>query len=103
MSVLSWLVPSLFYLLAAAIVLRAIAVLVARRAANASEAEKEFSRLALLPLNTPAEASSTYKAALLVLKSGVARPVGILILVGALVWAAIIGLFMLGFLILLNG
>ncbi len=74
MNALSWLLPSLFYLLVAVMVLRAVAIVVARRRAGGSEAELEFAQLDLLPLNTPGEAGKTYKAARLVLKSGVKGP-----------------------------
>ncbi len=103
MSALSWLVPSFGYLLIAVMVLRAVAIVVARRSSGGSEAEVKFSQLDLLPLNTLGEAGKTYKAARSVLKSGAKWPLRALILACAAAWATMFALLMVGLAIVLSG
>lgn len=103
MNALSWLVPSLVYLLIAVMVLRAVAIVVARRRGNGSEAEVGFARLDLLPLNTPGEAGRTYKAARLVLKSGTKGPLRALILACAAAWVAMFAFLVVGLIDIFRG
>lgn len=102
MSALSWLVPSFFYLLIAVMVLRAVAIVVARRRAGGSEAEAGFAQLDLLPLNTPGEAGKTYKAARLVLKSGAKGALRALILACAAAWLAMFAFLMVSLIVVLS-
>ncbi len=103
MDALSWLVPSFVYLLIAVMVLRAAAIVIARRRDGGSEAEVKFSQLDLLPLNTPGEAGKTYKAARLVLKSGVKGPLRALILACAAAWLAMFVFLMISLSVVISG
>jgi len=103
MTMLSWLMPAIFYLLIAAMITRAVAILVARRTKDRTPDEEAFAQLDLLPLNTPGEALSTYAAARSVLKSGPARPVGVLIIVCACAWVGMIASIILGLIFVVRG
>ncbi|WP_282295507.1 hypothetical protein [Stenotrophomonas sp. PS02289] len=103
MTALSWLVPTLFYLLVAAMVVSAAAVIVARRTVNKSGNEEQIGELDILPLNSPGEARNRFAAVRSVLKSGVTGPAGALVLLGALIWIAIVILFFVGMLIIATG
>jgi small neutral amino acid transporter SnatA (MarC family) len=84
-------------------VLRAVAIVVARRRGNGTEAEVSFAGLDLLPLNTPGEAGRTYKAARLVLKSGTKGSLRALILTCAAAWVAMFAVLVVGLIEIFRG